>query len=127
MLISVFCQTQTLDTAKKLGARVVCPGHGPRSEASMLDDQQMFFRQLREHVGKTIKLRKTPREVYGAISQIRTDLTSNKQIKRYIGDSLPAQVEKVYEEMTGHNFPDEVKASKTARLLHHRHHLHQLA
>jgi cyclase len=117
----------TLDAAKKLGARIVCPGHGPRGEASILDDQQMFFRQLREHVGKTIKSKKTPREVYGAIGQIRTDLTSNKQIARYIGDSLPAQVEKVYEEMTGDKFPDEVKASKTARLLHHRHHLHQVA
>ena len=71
----------TLDAAKKLGARVVCPGHGPRSEASVLDDQQMFFRQLREHVGKTIKSKKTAREVYGAIGQIRTDLTSNKTIR----------------------------------------------
>jgi hypothetical protein len=87
----------------------------------------MFFRQLREHVGKTIKSKKTAREVYGAIGQIRANLTSNKQIERYIGSSLPAQVEKVYEEMTGDKFPDEVKPSKAARLLHHRHHLHQVA
>ena len=41
----------TLDAAKKLGAKIVCTGHGPRSVASVLDDQQAFFRELREQVG----------------------------------------------------------------------------
>lgn len=117
----------TLDAAKKLGARLVCPGHGPRGEASVLDDQQAFFRQLREQVGKAISSKKTPRDVYGAIGLIRGELSSNKQVARYVGASLPAQVEKVYEEMTGNRFPDEVKAAKTARLLHHRDHLRQAA
>ena len=42
----------TLDAAKKLAATVVCTGHGPRSTASVLDDQPAFFRTLREQVGR---------------------------------------------------------------------------
>jgi len=116
----------TLDAAKKLGAQIICPGHGPRGDGSVIDDQQAFFRELRDRVGKSVKSKKTPREVYATIPQIRADLTGNRQISRYVGDGLPAQIEKVYEEMTGSRFPDEVKASKTARVHHHRDHLRQL-
>jgi hypothetical protein len=36
----------TLDMARKLGARIVCTGHGPRSNGTALEDQQSFFRAL---------------------------------------------------------------------------------
>src|SRR5450631_4458128 len=32
----------TLDAIKKLGAKIVCPGHGPRGVESVLADQQFF-------------------------------------------------------------------------------------
>lgn len=113
----------TLDMAKKLGATVVCPGHGPKSEAAVLDDQQTFFRQLRESVGKRVNAKKSAKEVYAAIPQIREELTSQPQIARYVDkDGIIAQLEKVYLEMTGHGFPDELKASHSARARHRRSH-----
>jgi len=116
----------TLDAAKKLGAKVVCPGHGPKGEANVLDDQQAFFRQLREAVGARVHARKSGREVYAAITEIRDTLRSQPQIARYVGnDGIAAQIEKVYVEMTGHGFPDDVKASHAARVRHR--HSHALA
>jgi len=32
----------TLDAARKLDAKIVCTGHGPRSTGTVLDDQQVF-------------------------------------------------------------------------------------
>jgi hypothetical protein len=45
------------------------------------------------------------------------------RIERYAGkDGLGAQVEKVYNEMTGESFPSDTKASHQARLLHRHAH-----
>ncbi len=117
----------TLDAAKKLGATVVCPGHGPRADASVLGDQQRFFQQLREKVGALVQAKKSPREVYQAIGQIRGELGSQPGIARYVSaNTLPHQVEKVYREMTGQGFPADAKAAKTARLRHAQAHALQL-
>jgi glyoxylase-like metal-dependent hydrolase (beta-lactamase superfamily II) len=117
----------TLDAAKKLGAKIVCPGHGPRGVETVLADQQLFFQQLREGVGALLQAKKSPKEIYQAVGQIRADLVSQPGIARYVSaDSLAAQVEKVYTEMTGQPFPADAKASKTARLLHARAHALQL-
>jgi cyclase len=117
----------TLDAAKKLGAKIVCPGHGPRGDATVLEDQQQFFRQLRERVGALVKSKKNGREIYNSIKQIRADLTSQSRIARYVGDGIAAQVEKVYTELTGQKFPDDAKAAKTARLQHAHQHALKLA
>jgi glyoxylase-like metal-dependent hydrolase (beta-lactamase superfamily II) len=95
----------TLDAAKKLGAKIVCTGHGPRSVAAVLDDQQAFFKALQEQVG-ALMAEKAPEEAKGQIESIRATLKSNAQIARYVsergsGDSFPSQVQKVYEELTG--------------------------
>ena len=118
----------TLDAAKKLGAKAVCPGHGPRGSETVLADQQAFFQQLRERVGALVKARKSPREVHQAVPQIGADLTAQSQIARYVGkDGLAGQVEKVYQELTGQTFPKEVKSASSARLLHARAHAQSLA
>ena len=118
----------TLDAAKKLSARIVCPGHGPKGTAGILDDQQLFFRQLRERVGALVRSGKGPRDVYQSIPGILADLVSQPRIARYASkDGLAAQVEKVYREMTGNAFPDDLRAAKSARLLHRHAHGVQLA
>jgi cyclase len=118
----------TLDAAKKLGARLVCPGHGPRATVALLDDQQLFFKQLREQVGALVSAKKSAREVHGAVPQISQHLTDQGQIARYVDKKgLAAQVEKVYTEMTGETFPADVKTARDARLLHrHSHALHSV-
>lgn len=109
----------TLDAAKKLGAKAVCPGHGPRADETVLVDQQLFFEQLREQVGAMLQSKKSPREVYQAVPQIGAALSAQPQIARYVGkDGLAAQVEKVYQEMTGQSFPKDVKTANAARMRH---------
>jgi glyoxylase-like metal-dependent hydrolase (beta-lactamase superfamily II) len=39
---------KTLAAAKKLGAQLICPGHGPMGPAKVLDDQQSFFYRIAE-------------------------------------------------------------------------------
>jgi hypothetical protein len=74
---------------------------------------------LRGAVGALIKSGKSARDVYGAVREIQVGLTSNVQIARYVGkDGIAEQVEKVYVEMTGQGFPEDIKAPKSAR---HRH------
>ena len=109
----------TLDAAKKLGARTICPGHGPLGEASVLDDQQLFFKQLRELVGAQIQAGKDAREVYKSIPTIQGELVSQRQIARYVPkEGVGADVEKVYGEMTGGSFPPDLKPANSARLRH---------
>lgn len=117
----------TLDAARKLGARVVCPGHGPRGAETVLSDQQQFFHALRDRVGALVRAKKTPEEVQNAVERIRAELTAIAAIARYVSkNSLMSQVEKVYTEMTGQRFPAARKIARAARTWHaHAHgHLH---
>lgn len=109
----------TLDAARKLGAQIVCPGHGPRAANTVLNDQQAFFQALQSRVGALVRAKKTGKEVQDAIEPIRAELESNTRIARYVGkNSLPAQIEKVYTEMTGAKFPTAQKAAQAARRRH---------
>jgi glyoxylase-like metal-dependent hydrolase (beta-lactamase superfamily II) len=118
----------TLDTAKKLDAKIVCTGHGPRSTAAVLQDQQAFFSVLREQVG-AIMAKLSPEETKGKIETIRATMKSNPQIARFISDrnagsedGFPSQVAKVYEELTGNKLKALVDDPHRARRLHSRAH-----
>jgi cyclase len=115
----------TLEEAKKFGAKIVCPGHGPRAAADMLNDQQKYFRSLREEVGKLVKAGKTPEQVRDSVEQVKAALKADASIARYAERSTLAHVEKVYEEMTGKKLPAAKNASRQARDLHARAHGHQ--
>jgi glyoxylase-like metal-dependent hydrolase (beta-lactamase superfamily II) len=118
----------TLDAAKALKAKAICPGHGPRGPASIVEDQQLFFKQLREQVGVLVQAKKSGREILEAVPRIGEELKSRPQITRYVSsDGLAAQVEKVYHEMTGGNFPDRSKTAQAARHLHRHAHALQSA
>ncbi len=118
---------ETLDAAKKLGATVVCTGHGPRSVGSVLDDQQAFFKALREQVGSRMS-RKAPEEAKAEVEAIRSSLKANAQIARYVGergagwDPFSSQVEKVYMEMTGKKLASLSSEPELARQAHARSH-----
>ena len=116
----------TLDAAKDLGAKVVCPGHGPRSVAIVLDDQQAFFKALREQVG-TVMAGKPPEEAKSQVEHIRATLKANAQIARFVDtagkdDAFPSQVQKVYEELTGKSLAALRHERKLARQAHARSH-----
>ena len=110
----------TLDAARKLGARVVCPGHGPRGADNMLADQQKFFQSLRERVGALVKAKTSGDDVRNSIESINSALAADAQISRYVGkgNGFAAQVEKVYTEMTGQPLPAAKKVARAAREWH---------
>ena len=108
---------RTLEAAKQLGATTICPGHGPRGGAQVLDDQIAYFVELRKEVKKVAK--KKPEQVKAAVDQIKAELQKNQRIARYVGDFLPAQVEKIYVEMGGKPFQPAAAA-----LEQHRQHAH---
>ena len=118
---------QTLEAAKQLGARIVCTGHGPRSVATVLDDQQAFFEALREQVGK-LMTGKSPADAKAQVEPIRVTLKANAQIARYVadrgagGDGFLSQVEKVYVELTGNKLAWLGNERHLARQAHARSH-----
>ena len=116
----------TLDAAKQLGAKIVCPGHGPRSVASVLDDQQAFFRALRQQVA-SMMAGLPPEEAKTQIESIRATLKGNAQIARFVSgagpqDNIPSQVEKVYQELTGKSLSALNHERQLARRAHARSH-----
>lgn len=112
----------TLEAARKLGARVVCPGHGSRGTETMLTAQQRFFQAIREKVGKQISAKKSAQEVKNAVDAIRQEIAAEAQISHYVGDGFAGQVEKVYTEMTGERFPAHKQTTAAARMKHARDH-----
>ena len=117
----------TLDAARKLGARVVCTGHGPRASGAVLDDQRAFFEALIEEVGKRMAGR-SPEEAKGQVEPLRASLRGNAQIARYVGeagagwDPFPSQVGKVYQELTGNKLAALARTPPHARQAHARAH-----
>ncbi len=106
----------TLERAKALGPAVVGPGHGPVGTGAILDDQRQFFVELRRVV-TAASSGKTAEQVQAAIEAMRAELKQNAAIARYVGNGFPAQVAKVYRELTGNAFPDK-RAEAFARLQH---------
>ena len=116
----------TLEAAKKLGATTVCPGHGPRSANTVLDDQQAFFKAMQDQVGSQLA-NVPPDQTKKQIEAIRTTLKANPQIARYVSDpgkndGFPSQVQKVYEEMTGKKLAAVLHEPQLARHAHARSH-----
>ncbi len=93
---------KTLELAKQLGAKVVCPGHGSMGTGQLLEEQQAFFVELRKHV-KTYASKK-PEELKAAVDSIKAAVLKRKEIARYVGDAFNGQVEKIYIEMGGKPF-----------------------
>lgn len=114
----------TLEAAKRLGAKTICPGHGQFGVESVLADQQLFFKSLWEGVGRLVREKKTPQQIKDAVPALAAQLKANAQIARYVGErQLAAQVEKALSEMTGEKFP----AARTASAAKHWHsHQHGL-
>ena len=94
---------KTLEAVKKLGAKIVCPGHGPIGGPELLEDQQAFFIALTEEVKKFAG--KEPAEIEAAVPGIMAALKKNERIARYAGNFLPAQVEKAFVEQGGKPWP----------------------
>jgi cyclase len=122
----------TLDAVKRLGAKTVCTGHGGRAAGTVLEDQQAFFKALREQVGAQLA-GKSPAEAKSQVESIRASLKANAQIARYVGDRsagwdpFPSQVAKVYQELTGNTLAALTDERTRAHQAHARSHGHAQA
>jgi len=96
---------KTLDAVRKLGAETVCPGHGPKGGAEVLEDQQNYFIELRRQVKQLRDAGKSAAEMKAAVDGIKLALQKNDRLLRYVGPSMPGQVEKAYVEFGGQPFP----------------------
>ena len=103
---------KTLEEAKKLKPKVVCPGHGPMGGPEILEDQQSFFIALRSEVKKLADVRKSADEVKAAVDTIKETLRKNDRIARYIGGGFAGQVEKVHVELGGKPFEQKQAAAE---------------
>lgn len=103
---------KTLEEAKKLKPKFVCPGHGPMGGPEILEDQQSFFIALREEVKKLADARKSADEVKAAADTIKETLRRNDRIARYIGGGFAGQIEKAYVELGGKPFAQKQAAAE---------------
>jgi hypothetical protein len=62
-----------LSVTEKLKAKIVCTGHGSRSTADVLHDQQTFFAALREQVGSVVT-KILPEDAKAKVETIRSTL-----------------------------------------------------
>jgi hypothetical protein len=85
--------------------------------ATVLEDQQAYFVELRNQVRKYAS--KSPEEVKAAVDKIKAELVKKERIARYVGDFFAAQVEKAYVEMGGKPF--QPKAAALGQELQHAH------
>jgi glyoxylase-like metal-dependent hydrolase (beta-lactamase superfamily II) len=96
---------KTLEAARKLQPKTVCPGHGQMGGAEILDHQIAFFVALRGEMKKLMDAGMKPEEVKAAAALIKETLRKQENIALYLGSFFEAQVEKVYVEMGGQPLP----------------------
>ena len=97
---------KTLQAVKALGAKTICPGHGPIGGPEVLEDQIQYFVSLREEVGKLRAAGKTAEEAKNAIGETLDKVKQNARIARYVGKTFASQMEKVWRELGGAAFPE---------------------
>jgi cyclase len=116
---------RTLDATRAMGARVVCPGHGPRGATDIIDDQQAYFRKVTELVESRLT-KMAPEQAPGEIARLRTEVKSDPRIARYAGGDTDGgfreHVEKVYQELTGRKLATNPESARQAQLAHARAH-----
>jgi len=92
---------KTLEAARQLRPKVVCPGHGPMGGAEILDNQIAYFTALRGEVRKLVDAGAKPEEIKASAVLVKETLRKQENIAIYIGSFFDAQVEKVFVEMGG--------------------------
>lgn len=96
---------KTLEKVKKLGAKIVCPGHGPMGGPEIIVDQQSYFIELQKQVKALVDVGKTAAEIKAVVPTIAANLKNIPNISRYVQSDETRHVQKVYLEMGGSVFP----------------------
>jgi len=97
---------KTLETAKQLGAEIVAPGHGSAGGPEIIENQQLFFKELLARANALRNAGKTPAEAKAAAGAIREEMAALEKVSLYVGDGLTGQLEKAWIELGGAPFPE---------------------
>ncbi|MDD9978332.1 MAG: MBL fold metallo-hydrolase [Boseongicola sp.] len=90
---------ETLEKAKALGARLICPGHGPVAGPELLDHQQNYFIQLRSEVKKLLTKGVAAADMGSHSPVIKAQLRRIEGLNKYIGTWFDGQLSKIVEEL----------------------------
>jgi len=98
---------KALEAAGKLGAMIVCPGHGPMGGPEIIADQQRYFIELQKGVQALVEAKKTPAEVKAAVPALGAELRKIAAIARYVPSDrwFTPHVDKVWRELGGAPLP----------------------
>ncbi|MBM3459567.1 MAG: MBL fold metallo-hydrolase [Armatimonadetes bacterium] len=102
---SIASWIETLEKAKALKPLRVVPGHGPVGDSTLLDDQQLYFKELRRQGQALFARHRNPAEALQQVAQIRQEVEKDGRIKRYVGNFFADQIGKAYQEAGGQPFP----------------------
>ena len=108
---------KTLDAAKDLKPRIICPGHGAMADSTLIDDQKAYFTTLQKQVRSLVRKKVTLDQLRTETDSIRSKVVKNKKIGRYVGKRFGDQLEKIYGDFTGQTLGrlDVVKESEKAK------------
>ena len=108
---------KTLDKAKALKPKIICPGHGAMADSSLIDYQKAYFTTLQKQVRILVKKKATLDQLRAETENIRSKVLKNKPINRYVGKRFGDQLEKIYGDFTGQTLGrlDVVKESEKTK------------
>lgn len=95
---------KTLEAARGLGPKTICPGHGLTGGVEVLDRQIAYLKALVAEVGKLRAAGRTPVEAKAAVDTIRSVLQTNADHALYVGGMFASQVEKIWVDLGGKPF-----------------------
>ncbi|MBM3848300.1 MAG: MBL fold metallo-hydrolase, partial [Verrucomicrobia bacterium] len=91
---------KTLQAARQLQPKFICPGHGAMGGPEILDNQIEYITTLRSEVQKLVDMGMKKEELKAAGTLIKSELRKKDHLAFYIGSMFDAQVEKVHTELT---------------------------
>jgi cyclase len=94
----------TLERAKQLKPKLVCPGHGPTGGPEMIEQQQAYFKAVHGAVKKLVDAKRTPEQVKAEVERIKGEIDAQEPIRKYLSANFSQHVEKVYVELGGKPF-----------------------
>lgn len=94
----------TLEAARALNPRIICPGHGLVGGPEILDNQIAFLKALRTAVSQLHKDGKSAAEAKASIDTLKAGIQKQETIANYVGNMFASQVEKVWVDLGGKPF-----------------------
>lgn len=91
---------RVLEKAQQLDVKLVCPGHGPLTDKSVLGNQRRYFVELREHVKKGIDAGKDFEDILKSI-----DMPWHKEWTEIEANTRRQETRHVFDEFTGRTMP----------------------